>query len=165
MSFYYIHPNGEIATESSGRQDRYQRGTMENYFYAYRYMSIYDQNSQFASMSEVIRRLEPEKLLFWLSYLLEDPYLSKQLPPLKPIPTNYFKEFYHSDLVRIRRGDMDATVLSDNPIFFTYFKGNAALESIRLASAFFGKGQFKGQTFERSGNTLILKQKLQCYRL
>ena len=40
MTLYYIHPNGEIATESSGRQDRYQQGTMQNYLYAYRYMSI-----------------------------------------------------------------------------------------------------------------------------
>jgi hypothetical protein len=44
MTMYYIHPNGEIATESSGRQDRYQQGTMQNYLYAYRYMSILDKN-------------------------------------------------------------------------------------------------------------------------
>lgn len=26
MTFYYIHPNGEIATEASGRQDQFQVG-------------------------------------------------------------------------------------------------------------------------------------------
>jgi hypothetical protein len=123
-------------------------------------MAILDQNGQFATMSEKIRRLEPEKLLFWLAYLLEDPHLSRELPISNPLPTSYLKEFYHSDLVRVRRGHMDATILSDNPIFLTFFKGNAALESVRLASAFFGKGQFRAQTFERSGDSFILKQKL-----
>lgn len=55
---------------------------------------------------------------------------------------------------------MDATILSDNPIFLTFFKGNAALEAVRLSSAFFGKGQFKGQTLERSENSFIMRQKL-----
>jgi hypothetical protein len=160
MTLYYIHPNGEIATESSGRQDRYQRGTMQRYFYPYRYMAILDQNGQFAAMTEEIRNLEPEKLLVWLAYLLEDPNLSGELPTPRPIPKNYIKEFYRSDLVRIRRGNVDATLLFKNPIFLTFFKGNAALESVRLASAFFGKGQFKAQTFERSGDGYILKQKL-----
>jgi hypothetical protein len=123
-------------------------------------MSIYDQNGLFATISEKIKNLEAEKLMFWLAYFLEDPFLSGQLPESEPLPDDYLKEFYHSDLVRIRKGNMDATILSRNPIFLTFFKGNAALESIRLASAFFGKGQFKGQTFERSGDTFIMMQKL-----
>ena len=160
MTLYYIHPNGEIATESSGRQDRYQQGTMQNYLYAYRYMSILDKDETFASMTEDIQSLELGKLLFWLGYFLEDSFLLKSLPDSEPLPKSYLKEFYHSDLVRIRRGNIDATILGANPIFFTSFKGNAALEGVRVASAFFGKGQFKAQSMERSGITVILTQKL-----
>lgn len=160
MTLYYIHPNGEIATESSGRQDRYQQGTMENYWYAYRYMSILDGNNQFAAMSGKIRELGPGKLGFWLSYLLEDPFLSNELPSPSSLPENYIKEFYHSDLIRMRRGPVDATILGNNPNFFTFFKGKAALESVRLATAFFGKGQFRSQTMERQGDMFILRQKL-----
>jgi len=160
MTLYYIHPNGEITTESSDRQDRNQKGTMENYWYAYQYISILDKNGTFAIMALNIQNLGPDKLGFWLSYIMEDPFLENPLPPSAPVPDNYLKEFYHSDLIRIRRGNVDATILGNNPNFLTFFKGNAALESIRLASAFFGKGQFKGQTFERSGNAFIMRQKL-----
>jgi hypothetical protein len=160
MTLYYIHPNGEIATESSGRQDRYQRGTMQNYLYAYRYLSILDSNGKFAQMTQNILQMDPGKLLFWLGYFLEDPFLSEDLSQADPLPVDYLKEFYHSDMIRIRRDNMDASILSDNPIFLTFFKGDAALESVRMASAFFGKGQFKAQTLERSGDTFILRQKL-----
>jgi hypothetical protein len=160
MTLYYIHPNGEIATESSGRQDRYQQGTMQNYLYAYRYMSILDENGKFGSMAEDIQSLEPGKLLFWLGYFLEDPFLLKSLPDSEPLPKSYLKEFYHSDLVRIRRGNIDATILGANPIFFTLFKGNAALEGVRVASAFFGKGQFKSQAIEKTDGVFKMSQKL-----
>ena len=101
MTLYYIHPNGEIATESSGRQDRYQQGTMENYLYAYLYMAILDGNGQFESAVDDIIKIDPGKLIFWLAYFLEDPFLLKQHPESKPLPEDYKKEFYHSDLVRI----------------------------------------------------------------
>jgi hypothetical protein len=160
MTLYYIHPNGEITTESSGRQDRYQQGTMQNYLYAYRYMSILDKDGKFASMTQNIQSMEPGKLLFWLAYFLEDPFLLKSLPVTEPLPKSYFKEFYHSDLVRIRRGNIDATILGANPVFFTSFKGNAALEGVRVASAFFGKGQFRGGTIENTDNVFRMSQKL-----
>ena len=160
MTLYYIHPNGEIATESSGRQDRYQRGTMQNYLYAYRYMSILDKNGHFAAMTENIQSLEPGKLLFWLGYFLEDSFLFKSLPDSEPLPVSYLKEFYHSDLVRIRRENIDATILGANPIFFTSFKGNAALEGVRVASAFFGKGQFRGMAIEKTDRGFRMSQKL-----
>ena len=160
MTLYYIHPNGEIATESSGRQDRYQQGTMQNYLYAYRYMSILDKDGKFASMTENIQSLELGKLLYWLGYFLEDPFLLKSLPGSDPLPKSYLKEFYNSDLVRIRRGNIDATILGANPIFFTSFKGNAALEGVRVASAFFGKGQFKGLAIEKTDRGFKMSQKL-----
>jgi hypothetical protein len=62
--------------------------------------------------------------------------------------------------VRIRRGNIDATILGANPIFFTSFKGNAALEGVRVASAFFGKGQFKSQAIEKTDGGFEMSQKL-----
>ena len=40
MSLYYRHANGEVATESSGRQDKYQKGTMQSYYYPYHYSVV-----------------------------------------------------------------------------------------------------------------------------
>jgi hypothetical protein len=133
---------------------------MENYLYGYRYMAILDQQGEFAAMTEEIQKMEPGKLLFWLGYFLEDEFLSRSLPEPQTLPDHYVKEFYYSDLVRIRRDRMDATIVSANPNFLTFSKGNAVLESVRLASAFFGKGQFQGQTLERSGNSVAMRQKL-----
>ncbi|NOY60016.1 MAG: hypothetical protein GXO75_13955, partial [Calditrichaeota bacterium] len=67
--------------------------------------------------------------------------------------------FKHSNLARIRRGEVSATVLAENPIFFSFHKGTAAL-SMRFASAFFGKGQFKGETLEVEDGKYIMRQKL-----
>jgi hypothetical protein len=78
----------------------------------------------------------------------------------EPLPKSYIKEFYHSDLVRIRRGNIDATILGANPIFCTSFKGDAALDGVRIASAFFGKGQFKSRSIEKSDNGFRMSQKL-----
>ncbi|HSO88284.1 MAG TPA: hypothetical protein VLQ91_17150, partial [Draconibacterium sp.] len=49
------------------------------------------------------------------------------------------------------------SILGNNPTFLTVSKGNAVLASVRLASAFFGRGQFKSKTIEKSGDSFILK--------
>ncbi|NQU51040.1 MAG: hypothetical protein HQ522_00720, partial [Bacteroidetes bacterium] len=78
------------------------------------------------------------------------------LPQSSNLSDNYIKEFPHSGLVRIRRGNIDATILGKNPTFFTLSKGKAVLASVRLASAFFGRGQFKTEKVTRVGDTFVL---------
>ncbi len=63
-------------------------------------------------------------------------------------------------MVRIREGAVDMSVITNNATFFTFFKGEAALEGVRLASAFFGKGQFLSQQLEKNGDTYILSSTL-----
>ncbi|MEK6476326.1 hypothetical protein WJR50_02290 [Catalinimonas sp. 4WD22] len=176
MTLYYLHANGEVVSEGSGRQDKYQRGTVERYYYSYRYMALHEQNGQFAAMAAYLEENETDAISNALAYFLEashseksgseesgpkDIDLKKPLPQASALPTDYLKVFTGSDLVRIRRGERDATILAKNPIFFTFFKGKAALEGIRLASAFFGKGQFEGESLEREGDEFVLRQWLE----
>ncbi|NIA32078.1 MAG: hypothetical protein GWP06_19485 [Actinobacteria bacterium] len=159
MTFYYVHPDGEIVTEASKRQDQYKRGSMARYHYPYLYMALADQNGQYAAMTQWIEETAKNLLNEDLVYFLEDSSLQGELPAPAALPTNYNKFFKHSDLARIRRGDVSATILAKNPIFFSFHKGKAAL-SMRFASAFFGKGQFKGEALEIEDGKYIMRQEL-----
>ena len=157
MTFYFVHPNGEIATESSIRQDKYVRSTMAPYYLAYNYMAILDKDGRYSGMVNYIQNnVKVEQLGYMLPHFLEDPTLLQNLPEPVPIPTSYHKYFEYSDVVRIREGNVDMSIILNNPAFFTYFKGNAALESVRLSSAFFGKGQFESAGIEKEGDSYVL---------
>lgn len=156
MTAYYIHPNGEIVTEGSGRQDQFQIGYMENYYLALRYLAIHDKNPLFAAMIKQIEETAADKLGGYLVYFLEDNYYFNDCPAPSAIPEKYIKEFPKSKIVRIRNKNTDATLLAGNPTFFTLSKGKAVLASVRLASAFFGRGQFKSSTIEKSGKNFVM---------
>ena len=150
MTFYFVRSTGEIATESSKRQDKYVQSDMSKYYLAYYYMALEDKDSRYAGMVKYIEETVPvAHLSYMLPHLLTDKQLMKPLVDGVPLPTDYHKYFKYSDMARIRRGDVDMSVITDNPIFLTYFKGEAALEAVRLSSAFFGKGQFSSQQMER----------------
>ena len=156
MTSFYVHPNGEIATEASGRQDQTMVGFMENYYLPLRFMAIHDKNPLFSAMTKMVEKTVPEKLGGFLVYLLESDFYNNELPAPSALPDSYIKEFPVSKLARIRRGNTDATILASNPSFFTLTKGNAVLAGIRMAAAFFGRGQFKANKVEKSGDTFVL---------
>ncbi len=160
MTLYYVHPDGSIATEASRRQDQYRRGSMEAYFYPYLYMAVMDGNGRFAAMAKGIWRTDGAGLTDWLAFFLEDRSLSPGLPQALSLPEDYSKVFAFSNLARIRHGDADATLLAKNPVFFTFQKGSAVLQGIRLATAFFGKGQFQGESIETENGRFVIKQSL-----
>jgi len=160
MTMFYVHPDGEIVTEASHRQDKYKKGSMAPYYYPYRYMSLLDSNGQFAAMTRWIQETARDKLVNNLVYYMEDPGLSKRMPESKHLPVNYFKEFSYSRLVRVRRHETSATILAQNTTFFSFHKDMAALEGLRFATAFFGKGQFQGKNLEKKGNGYFLRQEL-----
>ncbi|MGA0558051.1 hypothetical protein ACO2Q8_15435 [Larkinella sp. VNQ87] len=161
MSLYYIHPNGEVVSEASGRQDKALVGTLEGYYYPARYLALRDQNGQLAELCRQIEKTVLSKGVYFLDYFLDDPSLWKELPASKPLPTSYVKAFPHSGLVRVRRGNWDSTILKTNPVWLTFSKGNAVLQGVRLAASFFGKGQFQTQQIEQQGNAWVLVQTLE----
>lgn len=161
MTLYYVHPNGEVVTEASGRQDRYRVGYMAPYYYSYRYMALLDENPRFAAMARRIEDTETvARLSGALAYFLEDEALKETLPPGGSLPDDYVKFFPYSNLARIRRDNVDATILAENSTLFTFFKDGAALQAVRLASAFFGKGQFEASSIQEVDGTFVLRQEL-----
>jgi hypothetical protein len=160
MTMYYVHADGEIVTEASRRQDKYRGGSMAPYYYAYRYLALRDNHGLYASMTRWIEQTGQSRLVEQLIHFLEEPELRSELPKEVPLPVDYIKVFPHSELIRIRKQEISATVLADNPTFFTLHKGSAALQAVRFATAFFGKGQFKGQKLEFDDASIVLTQNL-----
>jgi hypothetical protein len=162
MTFYYVHPNGEVVTEASNRQDKGTIGNMHKYYHIYRYMALKFQDGTMASMCRLIEKTStPEQLAGFLDIFLEDPGLWQELPPSKPLPTKYSREFPYSGVVRIRRENWDCTLLSNNTSWLTFHKGNAVLQAMRVATSFFGKGQFQANKILKNGNDWILQNELE----
>jgi len=162
MTFYYVHPNGEVVTEASNRQDKGTIGNMHKYYHVYRYMALKFQDGAMAAMCRLIEKTStPEQLAGFLDIFLEDSALWQELPPSKPLPTNYSREFPYSGVVRIRRENWDCTLLSNNTSWLTFHKGNAVLQAVRVATSFFGKGQFQTSHIVKNEKNWILKNRLE----
>jgi hypothetical protein len=145
----------------SRRKYQFRVAKLGIYYYAFRYLAINDNNDHFAAMARMIEKTAGmENLSGNLPYLLDDANLTKQLPMQGRLETNYEKQFQKSKIVRIRRENVDATILADNETFASIHKHDAALRAIRFATAFFGKGQFNSPTLEKANGKYILKQVL-----
>jgi hypothetical protein len=157
-----VHPNGEVVTEASNRQDKGTIGNMSRYYFCYRFMALLDKDGEMAAMCRLIEKTCPkEQLAGYLDYFLEDPALWNELPASKPLPTNYAKAFPYSGVVRIRREVWDATILSNNASWLTFQKGNAVIQGMRLATSFFGKGQFQSETLAQQGQSWVMRKSLE----
>lgn len=142
---YLLHPNGEVVTEISRRQDLNTRGDMRRYWFCLRYMAVHDENGRYAAMQEAYA---PDGMQ--LAALMEYPLLHKPIIHKSPLPTVYTKEFPLAGITRIRDRELSATVIhGGSSRFFSMHSGNVVINAVRFASAFFGKGQFIPQTMER----------------
>lgn len=136
---WLLHPDGEVVTEISTRQDQYTRATMDRYWFPLRYLAILDGNGQWAALAR-----QTEGRGGSVSEYLRYPELRRPLPPDKPLPSDYHRLMKALKIARIRRGAWDATVLMNGGSrFLTLRHGSCAIEGVRFASAFFGKGQFR----------------------
>jgi hypothetical protein len=152
---YLLHPNYEVVTEISRRQDQYQRGFMYGYWFPLQYLAGRDSNGRYAALAA-----EAAPRAASLPVLLEYPELLRTVPPAA-IPDDYEKSFPALGIVRIRRKAASATVvLGGSSRFFNLRRGEATLAALRFASAFFGKGQFIPAKASRQGGAYVLEQEL-----
>jgi hypothetical protein len=154
---YLLHPDYEVVTEISRRQDRDLKASMGSYWFPLRYLAARDQNGQFL---EIANRFTPSHAS--LSAFMEYPEIGGLLPEAKPVPSDFEKELKELGVIRFRRGETSATILKDDPTFFTLRHGAAVIESVRFATAFFGKGQLAAQKYTKSGKDWLLEQGLEA---
>ena len=48
---YMLHPDGEVVTEVSKRQDQFVRGTMAQYWFPALYLAVHDSDGQFSTLA------------------------------------------------------------------------------------------------------------------
>jgi hypothetical protein len=153
---HLLHPDGEVVTEVSRRQDQFGRGTMAGYWFSVLYLAMHDRDTRMAGLARMIGR---ERVP--LSALLEYPELAGPLPEAGTLPDNYEKLLPAIGLARIRRGGYDATVvLSGNSRFLSLRGSGAVVQAVRFATSFFGKGQFEPHSGAKEGTGYSLRQSL-----
>jgi hypothetical protein len=173
MTIFYMHPNGELETVGSRRQDQTMAAWISNYYLQYRYMAIKDQNRQFAAVARIAEQigLDHAEAKIPLIEFLEEPLYRQKLPDSEPLPSNYARFFSNSSLARIRRGRISATVyggsdwplgvasgLASNATFFNFRKGKAVLESVRMIPNFFSEGSFRSEGMKVEERRYLLHQ-------
>jgi len=167
MMLYCLHPDGEVVTDYSRRQDKLQRAWPSTYYIHYRILGARDKDGRLAAMADRIvaaSRSNPDRVPISgeLPELMLRPELARESVPRLPLPEDYVRHFRQSEVVRLRRGELSATIVGRSPRFLSVRSGGVVLEAVRLASAFFGKGQFVGQRIERDGAAFVLRQELEA---
>jgi len=174
MMVYYLHPDGEVETVGSRRQDQFMTSFISNYYLEYRYLAIRDRNPLYAAVVGMIEQTLAERVKNAnpLIHFLDEPLLKNDLPVGGALPADYARVFPNSALARIRRDQVSATVyggsdwpmgvgsgLASNPTFLTFRKGKAVLESVRMGADFFSEGVFRSMGLVADGNRYSLSQR------
>jgi hypothetical protein len=149
---------GDLLTDISTRQDQFSRANIASYWFALHYLALRDNNPVYAGLAlpHVRDYLSLSDAMTWPDFLRTDLVT-------KPPADDYVKRFAKMGVTRIRRGEMSGTILSaGNSRFFQFRNGEAVVNSVRFASGFFGKGQFRPSAFERTRDGYVLMQKLEA---
>jgi hypothetical protein len=173
-----MQPDGELEIVNSRRQDQDRPVHVANFYLQYRYMAIRDNNPVFAAVARLISARPGEGLVEGgnpVINFLEEPLLRKPLPQGGAIPSDYSKVFANSQMVRVRRADRAATIfggedwplgvasgLAHNPTFFSFRKGKAILDSVRMGGQFFSLGVFRAESAKVDGNQAVLHQRYEA---
>jgi len=160
-TLYYLRPGGELVTAPSSRRDRDEIRYVAPYYYPYRFFAVRDDDPRYAAVCRLIEARWKENLRGDLALLLEDSSVWSGLPTAASVPTRYRRSFSHSGVHRIRDDDVDAAIVEEDPAFFSFMKGEAVLDAVRFASAFFGKGQFESEKRSGTDDGFELTQELE----
>lgn len=175
-TYFYMEPNGDLVTNDSRRQDKYQKLSISIFYRHYRYIAIRDNEKLFAGIVNFIERMDSfqkDVLDRSLCHFLDNETLQKDLPPAIDPPVSYENLFTTSSLLRIRRGNTSITLFggpdlpltiasgrSDSPDIFSYRKGKAILKYLRLSTSFFSMGYFYSDGAKKENGNYVLQRRL-----
>lgn len=182
-NYYYMEPNGELITLDSRRQDQNYTLEMARYYFQYKFLAHHYNDDFLAAIAQKIEEFDgfETHVLSKLVVFMDEPVLLEKLSTDvssadSALPVNYVKVFPASSLVRIRRGDVTASIFggndkpiviasgrSVNPTFFTFRKGNAVLNAVRLSTSYFNTGYVRSDGVVRNGNQYILSERKEAY--
>lgn len=159
-TLYMFHPDGSAVTDISRRQDKGTYKSLSAYYAPYVLMANKTGDGRYWNIAaNIIKTNHLGSLTGIIPYTLFNPNL-KLDSSVMPTPLNYDTLFSELGIARQRKDDQDATILSQNPTFFSFQKKDVFIKSIRLASAFFGKGQFVSDTIIKTDLGYELNQNL-----
>jgi len=177
--YYYTELNGDVVSVDSRRQDQFSTSRITRFYLQYRYMAIITGNPLFTEIARKIGSLPEFKdqvMAHSLAAFMENKELQKELPDSGDPDDDFEKLFTHSNLARIRRGNISVTIFggndkpiqvisgrSSNPNFLSFRKGKAILKYMRLSTSFFRMGYFSSDGLIKEGRTYRLKERKEAY--
>lgn len=178
-NYYYMELDGELVCLDSRRQDQYKPISSLSTYSSYRFMAIHENSDFFASIAREIEGVDNFDRYFLgraLPHFMSSSILKREMPKGETLPATFTKYFQESDLVRIRRGSITASIFggndkpltvasgrSCNPTFFTFRKGSAILEYARLSTSFFNTGYVRSDGLKKEGDRYTLYEKKEAY--
>lgn len=178
-TYYYMESDGYLVSLDSRRQDQNKPVSIALYYMDYRFLANYYQDEMLGAVTKKIESLpEFDRLVLSRSLInfMEDSSLLQKVKAGSELPITYTKFFTGSDLVRIRRGSITASIFggtdkplivasgrSCNPTFFTFRKGEASLDYVRLSTSFFSTGYFMSDGLKKDDNRYTLQEKKEAY--
>ena len=178
-NYYYMESDGELVSLDSRRQDQFRPISSWKTYLTYRYMAIHQNSDFFASIAREIEShdgFDRYILSTALPHFMCSSILKREMPKGKILPATFTKHFKESDLIRIKRGNITASIFggndlpltvasgrSCNPTFFTFRKRAAILEYARLSSSFFNTGYIRSAGLKKDENRYILYEKKEAY--
>jgi hypothetical protein len=178
-NYYYMELDGELVCLDSRRQDQFSPISSLRTYSTYRYMAIHEKNDFFASIARKIEGFDNFDRYFLsraLPNFMTSSILKREMPKGNTLPTSFTKHFQESSLVRIRRGNITASIFggndkpltvtsgkSCNPTFFTFRKKSAILEYARLSTNFFKTGYVRSDGLKIEGDRYTLYEKKEAY--
>jgi len=154
---WLLHADGEVVTDVSLRQDLGARGGVDRYWWPLTHLALADRDGEFATLARMAATGAR------LATLLEYPHLADPLPASAPLPDDFVQPMDALGIVRIRRGRRSVTLSQGGSSrLLSLRQGDVVIEGLRMAAAFFGKGQFVPDRCVREGDTWLLSQELEA---